>query len=231
VTQRLVYLFGLAGHPELSPAMKALEADGWDIAVPSIRGFDGQSGFVPPDDYLDWLTIFWRAIDETGALPCPVVGASLGGMIATELAALRPEAVTKLALIDPFGICDPDNPGFDLYGVPTAERMPHLFAKGVPDAFASRFSEFGDEEAPVARYLCDIAAASLLWPLGDRGTAKRLPLVRAPRLTLWGELDELIPLPTSAHWGDVTVIPGAGHLAEWDAPEEVAGALSSFLAS
>ena len=93
--KRLVYMFGIAGHPELSPVMRGLAADGWDIVVPDVPGFNGASGFEVPTDYLGWLTTFWDALDATGALPCPVVGASLGGMIATELAALRPEAVTK----------------------------------------------------------------------------------------------------------------------------------------
>ena len=51
--QRLVYLWGVAGHPEVSPALRALEADGWEIIVPSVRGFDGESGLVAPDEYLD----------------------------------------------------------------------------------------------------------------------------------------------------------------------------------
>ena len=37
--------------------------------------------------------------------------------------------------------------------------------------FANRFAHKGEEEAPVAAYLADIAAASLMWPLGDRGLA------------------------------------------------------------
>ena len=229
--ERLLYLFGVAGHPEPSPAMQQLARAGWDVVVPEVPGFDGRSGFVAPDEYLDWITVFFDAIDRTGALPCPVIGASLGGLFAAELAALRPEMVTKLVLLDPFGICDDADPGFDLYATPAAERMAHLFAKGVPQAFADRFAELGPEEAPVARYLCDIAAASVLWPLGDRGVAKRLHRIRAPQLTLWGDLDELLPVALAARWGGAHVIAGAGHLVEWDAPEAVAAAISGFLAT
>lgn len=228
--RRLVYLWGIAGHPELSPALQSLAADGWEVVVPKVPGFDGEAGFVAPDEYLDWLITFWDALDATGALPCPVVGASLGGMIAAELAALRPEAVTMLALLAPFGTADGDDPGLDLYAVPTAERMGHLFAKGVPAAFENRFGHLGAEEAPVARYLSDIASASLLWPFGEHGLAKRRHRLPADRLVLHGELDELIPLPTARRWGDVQVVAGAGHLLEWDAPDEVAAALRAFLA-
>ncbi len=231
MSKRLIYLFGIAGHAELSPAMRAVESAGWEIIVPSVPGFDGAPGFQPRDEYLDWLTTFWDSIDATGAGPCPIVGASIGGLFAAELAALRPEVVTGVALLAPFGIADASNPGFNIYGTPGSERMAHLFAKDVPEAFVHRFADRGPEEAPVASYLSDVAAANILWPLGDRGTRKRLHRITAPRLTLWGDLDEVNPVVNSAAWGGSTVIAGAGHLMEWDAPDQVSTALLDFLNS
>ena len=231
MSKRLIYLFGIAGHAELSPAMRAVESAGWEIVVPSVPGFDGAPGFQPRDEYLDWLTTFWDSIDATGAAPCPIVGASVGGMIAAELAALRPEVVTGVALLAPFGIADASNPGFNVYGTPAPERMSHLFAKDVPEAFVKRFAHLGAEEGPVASYLSDVAAANILWPLNDRGTAKRLHRITVPRLTLWGDLDEVNPVGNAAAWGGATVVAGAGHLMEWDAPDQVSTALLEFLRS
>jgi pimeloyl-ACP methyl ester carboxylesterase len=233
--RQLLYLCGIAGHPAPSPALEMLEAAGWDVVVPVLPGFDGRAGFRPPDDYLGWLTVAWDAVDATGALPCPVVGTSVGGMLAADLAVLRPEVVPALALLAPFGIFDDANPGLDLYAVPTAERMAHLFAKDVPEPFVERFGHLGPDDGPVARYLCDVAAASLVWPLGDRGHARRLHRLACPTLVLWGDQDELLPVAASARWTDaagvpVEVVSGAGHLLEWDAPEEVAARLGEFLA-
>jgi len=233
-TRRLVYLPGIAGHPTHSPALDVLAGAGWDIVVPQLPGFDGQAGFHAPDDHLGWLTVLWDSLDATGALPCPVLGASVGGMLATDLAAFRPEAVSALALLAPFGIFDDAHPGLDLFALPATERMGHLFAKGVPEPFVERFSELGPDEGPVARYLSDVAAASLIWPLGDRGQAKRLHRISCPALALWGDQDELLPVAVSAQWASrgipVTLVPGAGHLLEWDTPEEVASQLLGFLA-
>ena len=164
---------------------------------PTSRASTARTGFTPPTDYLDWLVVFWDAIDATGATadgPVDVVGASVGGMIAAELAAMRPEIVARLALLAPFGIADDDNIGFDLYAVRSPERLAHLFAKGVPDQVANRFAHFGEEEAPVAVYLAEIAAASLIWPIGDRGLGKRLHRITCPKLVLWGGQDELLPV-------------------------------------
>ena len=231
--KHVVYLFGIAGHPALSPALDHVVEAGWDVVVPELPGFDGRTGFKAPDDYLGWITATWDALDATGALPCPVIGASVGGMLATDLAALRPEAVTALALLAPFGICDAANPGMDLYSELAVDRMSHLFAKGVPEAFVDRFSQLGPDEGPVARYLSDVAAASLVWPLGDRGQASRLHRLQCPRLALWGDQDELVPVGTSARWVaggvPVEVVAGAGHLLEWDAPGEVGARLVAFL--
>ena len=103
----------------------------------------------------------------------------------------------------------------------------------MPDPFVERFAELGPDDGPVAQYLCDVAAANLLWPLGDRGQAGRLHRAGCPALVLWGELDELLPVATSAAWAEcglpVEVVLGAGHLLEWDEPDGVASRLVEFL--
>lgn len=233
MSNTIVYLPGIAGDAGVSPALQQLVDDGRRVIIPPVPGFDGATGFTPPHDYLDWLVVFWDAIDASGATadgPVDVVGASVGGMIAAELAALRPEIVARLALLAPFGIADEHNIGFDLYATRSTERLAHLFAKGVPEQVATRFAHFGEEEAPVATYLADIAAASLIWPIGDRGLNKRLHRIACPKLVLWGGQDELLPVSLGEAWGGATVIDGAGHLMEWDTPDDVASALRTFFA-
>ena len=47
---------------------------------------------------------------------------------------------------------------------------------------------------------------------------------------LWGGQDELLPVGLAELWGGATIIDGAGHLMEWDTPDEVATALRNFFA-
>ena len=204
-----------------------------DTAVPGLRGRWLAQDVHDPDG--GFAVSVWDSLDAAEVhFPCPVVGASLGGMLAADLAVFRPEAVTAAVLLAPFGIFDEAEPGLDIYALPAAERMSHLFAKGVPDPFVERFADLGPEDGPVARYLSDVAAASLLWPLGDRGHMRRLHRVTCPTRVLWGELDELLPVARSAAWAEqglpVEVVAGAGHLLEWDEPDGVAGRLVEFLA-
>jgi pimeloyl-ACP methyl ester carboxylesterase len=232
---RIIYLPGLLGHPELSPALASMAAAGHEVIVPDLPGFAGRAGFVAPDNHLGWLTATWDAVDTAlgdDRSPCHVVGASVGGMLAAELAIFRPELVKTLTLIAPFGIADADRLGFDLYATPAVERMAHVFAKGAPDAFINQYADRGVEEAPVAAYIMQIAMASLTWPLGDRGLAGRIHRIGAPTLVLWGDLDEILPVSLAARWSrDALVLTGAGHLAEWDVPTAVQAALAGFVAA
>lgn len=227
---RIVYLPGMGGNAGVSPTLAQLDRE---VTVALVPGFDGEAGFEAPTSYLDWLVATCDAIDSTGATsdgPITLIGASVGGMLAAEVAALRPEIVDRLVLLAPFGIADERDVGFDYFSLRGPDRLPHLFAKGIPPAFEQQFAERGEEEAPVARYIVDIATGALTWPIGDRDTAKRLHRIRCPRLVIWGGQDELLPPSLGELWGGATVIDGAGHLVEWDCPDEVAAELRPFLA-
>lgn len=221
-----LYLPGIAGSPAPSPALEGL-----DVVAVEIPGLDGRTGFEAPPDYLGWLTEVWDAIDATGRLPCPVIGASVGGMLAAELAALRPEAVTRLALLAPFGLWDPEVPGEDLYAAPVGARLSLLFAGEVPDAFGSAFSDLGEIEQSVRQYMVQVAGASLVWPIPDHGLASRIHRITCPTLVVWGEEDRLLPVSLAERWpaSERLTVPGAGHLVEWDAPDSVRAALDKFL--
>ena len=227
-SMRVIYLPGVAGFPKLSPALEGL---GVDVVVPDLPGFSGAPGFESPPDYLGWLTAVWDALDRTGALPCPVIGASVGGMLAADLAALRPEAVTRLALIAPLGIFDDKHPGEDLFTLTASHRLEVLFAGAVPDAFENMFEALGTAEKRMADYVVSIAVASLLWPLTDRGLRARVHRIRMPSLLVWGDQDRVAPVALAEHWplGAVVTIPGGGHLVEWDEPDAVQRALHDFL--
>jgi pimeloyl-ACP methyl ester carboxylesterase len=229
---QLIYLHGLAGAAGLSPALDALARAGdIEVVAPVLPGFDGESGFEAPSDLLGWLPLVWDALDATGALPCPIVGASVGGMLAAELAALRPEAVTRLALLAPLGLWDDAHPpDVDPFGVPPRDRLSTLFAGGVPDAFPAAFADRGPVEQPVAQHLAWVAAASLVWPLPDHGIARRLHRITCPTLVLWGDKDRVASPALADRWpGELHRIPDAGHLLEWDAPEAVTTSLLAFV--
>ena len=80
------------------------------------------------------------------------------------------------------------------------------------------------------------AAARIFWPLGNTKLEKRLGLIEAPTLMLWGDKDAVLPTGYAQKFADgingttrVQTIAGAGHLAYLDQPEEVARAVLEHL--
>jgi len=76
------------------------------------------------------------------------------------------------------------------------------------------------------------AAARAFWPLGNTRLEKRLPLIEAPTLLIWGEQDRIVPRSYADRFAagiagrtEIRTIPGAGHLAELDKPDQVADAI------
>ena len=58
MSDTIVYLPGVAGDAGVSPALQQLAEDGKRIVIPDLPGFNGETGFTPPVDYLDWLGAF-----------------------------------------------------------------------------------------------------------------------------------------------------------------------------
>jgi pimeloyl-ACP methyl ester carboxylesterase len=79
------------------------------------------------------------------------------------------------------------------------------------------------------------AAARLLWPLGDTRLERRLHRVRCPTLIIWGAEDRVLAPSYAARFAtgiagktETAIIPGAGHLADLDAPEAAADAVVNW---
>ena len=87
-------------------------------------------------------------------------------------------------------------------------------------------------EWPIEQVRANEAAARAFWPLGNTRLEKRLPLIAAPTLLIWGAEDRIVPRRYADRFAaaiagrtEITTIPGAGHLAELDKPDEVAAAI------
>jgi pimeloyl-ACP methyl ester carboxylesterase len=232
----LAFLAGLGGALRWSPFLEKL-ATQRRVVVPSLPGFPGGLGHDRLDDTADWVAATLDLLDAAGLTECDLVGASLGGMLAAEVAAFCRPLVRKLVLIAPYGLFDANEPVADVFAQ-TPDAMAGLLC-AQPAKLAAEWAMPEGGEAldwQVAQARAAEAAARLLWPLGERGLAKRLHRITAPTLLLWGEQDRLVPPSYAKRFasgiaGRTTLhqIPGAGHLAQLDAPEAVAAAVLDFL--
>src|SRR6202040_147374 len=134
---------------------------------------------------------------------------STGGHIAIHIAALRPDLVRSLVLVDSSGIPFELKPGMHIENIVVPRGMLSFARVLARDAFRS---------GPTA---ITIAFARLL-----RDDAR--PLLRTlkmPVLLLWGERDPLVPLPYAERMlleiphARLVVVPRAGHVPMWENPE------------
>jgi pimeloyl-ACP methyl ester carboxylesterase len=230
------YLAGILGLPRWTPFLERLAARRRVIA-PSLPGFPGAIGHDRIDSHLDWISATLDLLDAAGLGGADLIGASVGGALAAEVAAMSPASVKKLVLIAPFGIFDAREPGADPFAQAPGV-MPGMCCADPAKVAALVEPPAGTDpiEWQVAQVRASEAAARLLWPTTDTGVVKRLHRIACPSLILWGSRDALVPASYAKRFADgirgrteVRSIEGAGHLADLDAPEKVADAVLDFL--
>ena len=236
----LLYLHGFDGFPGEAPYIMRL-AKSHRVIVPEHPGFGKSTGIEHIDDILD-ITLYYRNLIETlGFDRVDVVGHSLGGMFAAELAAICPSIVDRLVLVAPFGLWLDEAPIPDLFYLGPAQLQRATWHNPECEAAQQAMSQLGGlnersaGEAIITRAGNLSTAGKFLWPVPDRGLAKRLPLIKAPTLVVTGESDKLI----SAPYGEAFVskipgarlvsIPMAGHVPMAEQPGAFFGHVTPFL--
>ena len=233
---KLGFLAGFGGLPRWVPFLDEL-ATSRTVIVPSLPGYPGATGHTMLDTHLDWVLAVRQIIDKTGLAGADLLGASVGGAFAAEVAAIFPGYVKKLALIAPFGLFDESEPAAD----PWAQRKDNVAALMCADAanweaLVAPPEGANSIEWPIEMTRASEAAARAFWPLGNTKLEKRLPLIEAPTLVMWGEADKVLPPGYARKFAEgingsthVQTIAGAGHLAYLDQPEAVAKAVLAHL--
>jgi pimeloyl-ACP methyl ester carboxylesterase len=231
----LVFLHGAGGIVEDDPFLAAL-ARRWHVFAPLLPGYGDSEG---GEELRDMLAVTLHAFDVIDALGLDrpaVVGHSMGGMIAAEMASVAPREVERLGLIAPAGLWLAAYPIPDLF-----TKLPHelpalLFHDvGFGERVMAPDGDLGDAkflEAFLVRNARQLTMASkLLFPIPDRGLAERLYRIRAKTVIVWGDDDRLIPpaygeaFRQAIGGAELVTVPDAGHLLSVEQPEAVAAAL------
>jgi len=229
---RLGFLAGFGGLPRWIPFLDRL-AEQREVIVPSLPGFPGATGHAVLDSHLDWVLAVRHLLAEAGLAGADVAGSSVGASFAAEVAAIWPETVRRLALIAPWGLFDELAPMTD----PWAQRAPDVPALLCADP--GKWIKLKEPppgantiDWPIEQTRASEAAARAFWPLGNTRIEKRLPLITAPTLLLWGTEDRILPQSYAGKFAEkisgkteIRLIQGAGHLAELDQPDAVASAI------
>ncbi|WFN60506.1 MULTISPECIES: alpha/beta fold hydrolase [unclassified Synechococcus] len=210
------------------------------LYIPDLYGF----GFSPrpaagrynPSGVLDHLTAVVEQIEATSAPgsapPLGVIGASMGGSVAVELARRLPMRVSRLLLLAPAGLTGrpmPLPPLLDRLGVRFL-ALPGVRRGLCRQAFADPESSVGPAEEEIASLHLQVigwgeALGRFARSGGFAGCGEPLP--NQPLKVLWGADDRILRQPQKraalALLGDrVEELTACGHLPHLDRPEAVA---------
>jgi pimeloyl-ACP methyl ester carboxylesterase len=230
----LVFLHGASGAGTWLPCMASL-AEKFDVTVPEHPGF----GASDTPDWLDTIhDLAYFYLDVLAELDLDrvhLVGVSLGGWIAAELAVRDTRRLASLTLVDAAGI--------HVNGVAQIDPFLRTDEQRIRDFFHDQ--KCADET--VARLLRpeleDIAmknrttTAKLVWqPRGyDPHLHKWLHRIDVPTLLLWGANDRLFPQDYAFAYqrlipgSKAVIIPECGHLPHLEKTEVFVSELEDFI--
>jgi pimeloyl-ACP methyl ester carboxylesterase len=234
----LVFLHGAGG---LDLDMGFLDALGekFHVFAPLVPGYGDSEECPELRDMLDFTLHTWDVVGALGLKDPILVGFSMGGMIASEMAAIAPHDVSHLALIAPVGLWLDEHPIADIFALLPYQLPQYLFHDEAAGAkVLSAGADLSDPkflQAFLVRNARQLGAASkIMFPIPDRGLVTRLYRIQAKTVLIWGDSDRLIPpvyaqafLKGIAH-ADLTIVPEAGHVVSYEKPEAVIGAISRW---
>jgi pimeloyl-ACP methyl ester carboxylesterase len=235
----VVFFHGAGGLLADNPFLDQL-AQRYHVFAPEWPGYGESAGEELLEDMLDFALHGWDVIDALGLRRPHLVGHSMGGMIAAEMACLAPRDLDTLTLVAAAGLWMDDHPIPDIFALLPFQLAELLFddpQKG--QALLTGGADLSDMEALKDFYLVSqrrlAMAGKILFPIPNRRLSKRLYRLTARTLILWGAADRLIAPAYAARWkalipaARVEMIEGAAHMLPYERPEAFVRAVSGFL--
>ena len=241
--------------------MEPLAASGWHVVALDLPGFGlAEKGWGQAYDHRSQAAFVLSVMDQLNISDAVIAGHSMGGNVVSWVAALAPERIRALALIDAAIVpptATPSSAASTVLSLPPLRRATRILIRS---AFTeATFGEllgsaFAVKSAATPETIRGYAAASQLdeWDLALLGIirdagANALPesiaviVERAgtpiPTLILWGSEDSWVPITA----GEVlhkalpaatyVVLPGLGHVPFEEAPAAFTTALQEWLAA
>ena len=236
----LLILHGELGNHGWLRWQQSLAQD-YTLYLPSHPGFGAtqrQDWIMSMRDLAGW---YLEAIDDLDLSGANLMGFSLGGWLAAEMAAMSPDLFNKLVLVSPAGIRPPQGEIYDMFLVVAKEFL----AAGFHDTAAT--PEFlqvcPDEPDPELAEAWEVAreeACRLSWRpymhyLGLPNLLHRLK--RLPTQIIWGREDAIVPVSAGRVYHEsipgsgLAVLDNCGHNPHLEQTDQFVAIVRDFLAS
>jgi pimeloyl-ACP methyl ester carboxylesterase len=234
----LLYLHGAGGLLGIDPFLEELGKD-FRVVAPHLPGYGESTGGELVEDVVDACLFYHQLMDDLAITSAYIIGHSMGGMLAAELAALDVHRVRKLVLVCPAGFWLDEHPIADPFAMDLSALAAHLF-HDPKSPLAQMFTTIPSDPQQLADMYVErtkrlTQASRFLWPIPERGLKKRAWRIAAPTLVVWGESDKMIP-PVYA--GEFTrripnsrsaIIKEAAHMVMYEQPQGFVETVRDFL--
>ena len=234
----LLVIHGELGVPGWLDSFAQL-AKHYDVIVPSLPGY-GRS--TRPDwimsvhDLAAWITWFARDLDLR--TPVNVIGCSLGGWVAAEIATVAPQFLNKLVLVGAMGIKPEHGEIFDYFLESGLTGLRRAFYRPEQSPGFTRYwgKEWTPEEADLIEQHREMTCRIAWKPYMHSLTLRYLlPGIITPTLLVWGRDDAITPLECGEIYqhaiprSQLAVIEHCGHMPEMEQPAEFSQLVEHFL--
>jgi len=210
------------------------------LIVPGHPGFGRTPRLEWVSDIRDLAAAYARFIREQGLAPIDVIGFSLGGWLAAEIAVADPNLFRRIVLISPTGLRPPQGEILDLYNC----TVRNYLKAGVPDwennsEFATLYG--GPQDTLELIEMWEDArseTARIAWKpyMYSDSLPFRLPAIaNVPTLLIWGSEDKIVPVSAGEAYrsaipgSQLVVMRGVGHHPEIERTAEFVEQLRNFL--
>jgi len=187
----LVFLHGAGGHTGWMGFLDALAED-FAVYAPEHPGFGRSDDPAWLDEVGDLAYFYLDFLQRLGLDRVHLIGTSLGGWIAAELAVRNQTRLASLTLVCAVGITANGRPIDDIFRMPVEENLRRFYAD--PERAARRLGDLAKADmAIVAKNRVTVTRLAYRPRFYNPGLAKWLHRITVPSLLVWGDKDGLVP--------------------------------------
>lgn len=236
--ETLLYLHSAGGETFPLPFHEEL-ASHFSLIAPAHPGFHESTGIEQINDIEDLTFYYLEFLDALKLDKVNVVGTSLGGWLAMELAVRWPERFKKIVLVDAVGIWLKDTPMAEMFGLEPTELRELVFFDPNSDIAHALVQDEPQEDFLFLVLKALETTARLAWNpyLHNPKLHNRLYRINAPTLILWGEHDKLVPLAYGEAFNKaipdskLVVFKDCGHMPIFEKTSEFVDEVVKFIKS
>lgn len=187
----LLYLHGATGGGQWLPVLEALSTH-FTVYAPEHPGYGKSDEHEDIDTVQDLAFFYLDLLDQLGLDQVHIIGSSLGGWLALELAVISPERVKKLVLVNTVGI--------------RKEGLPDAFVLSMENLYDALYhtesakqkvrEAMADPEKETEMIRNRIQTSHLAWNpyFHNPKLPNRMHRLKMPVLIVWGKEDRLFPV-------------------------------------